>query len=121
MLWEQSRERNNSGAEGGFKKEVTCEVGLERVSRVSAGELQGGEKGISCRGRDKSTAGEDMGCLGNSGEHACVESALGEVQWDIGLAENRSNYTILLKVFYRVRVFPFPPGKLHYSPYTPAE
>lgn len=51
-----------------------------------------------------------------------MESVFGEVQWDIGLAENRNNYKIPLKLFYSVRmVFPFSPGKLRSSPYTPAE
>lgn len=38
-----------------------------------------------------------------------------------GPGKDRNNYKIPLEVFYRIRVFLFPPGKLHSLPYTPAE
>ena len=50
-----------------------------------------------------------------------MESVPGEVQWETGVAGNRNNDKIPLKVLYRVRVLPLPPGKLHSAPYTPAE
>lgn len=68
----------------------------------------------SLQREESGQCGENVERLGDSEEHA---------RWNLhtGLAENRNNYKIPLEVFYRVRVFPFPPGKLHSSPCAPAE
>jgi hypothetical protein len=39
----------------------------------------------------------------------------------IGLARNMDNGKIPLNASYRARIVPFPSGKLHSSPRTPAE
>lgn len=46
---------------------------------------------------------------------------LREVQWETGLARIMDNVTIPLNASHRARKVPFPSGKLHSSPRTPAE
>ena len=55
------------------------------------------------------------------GDNTVNEICAWEVQWETGLTGNRNNCKIPLKVLYRVRVLPLPPGKLHSAPYSLAE
>lgn len=84
--------------------------------------MQGGERALPTKEkRNKSIAGGECrvfwGTRGNMHKwNLCLGGAMGG-----GPGKDRNNYKIPLEVFYRIRVFLFPPGKLHSLPYTPAE
>lgn len=108
---------------------------LGRISRISTGELQGEQKGIPSAeekgmkdhregsGREGGGRGGGGGVLWGPGlgDNTVNGICAWEVQWETGLTGNRNNCKIPLKVLYRVRVLPLPPGKLHSAPYSPAE